>query len=101
MTKVNVVDVKARLSEYLDQVERGGRVVICRRNHPVAELVPVAAARTTPRPIGGAKNLVVPPSFFEALPDEVVDSFYPAADTGAPSRAAASKPRYGKRSRKP
>ena len=98
MTKANVVDVKARLSEYLDQVEKGERVVICRRNHPVAELVPIAAARTTPRPIGGVKGLVVPPSFFEALPDDVLDSFY-SPGASAPSRASESKPPSGRRRR--
>jgi prevent-host-death family protein len=56
MIRVNVFEAKAKLSEYLDQLARGERVVICRRNHPVAELVPNAAARANPRPVGGAKS---------------------------------------------
>jgi prevent-host-death family protein len=97
MIKVNVVEVKARLSEYLDRVERGERVVICRRNRPVAELRPVEATRTEPRPIGGLEGQIqILPSFFEPLPDEIIDSFYPAsAAAQLPTRVAEERPRYG------
>jgi prevent-host-death family protein len=99
MIKVNVFEAKAKLSEYLDHVSRGERVVICRRNHPIAELVPIAAARSEPRPLGGAKPFAVPPSFFEPLPDDVIDTFYPL-ETPTPGRAnrvAESTEQYGKR----
>ena len=97
MTRVNVFDIKAKLSEYLDRVERGERVVICRRNRPVAELRPVETPRTEPRPIGlGKGQIEILPSFFEPLPDEIIDSFYPtsAADL-LPTRVAEERPRYG------
>jgi prevent-host-death family protein len=82
MLKVNVFEAKAGLSHYLDRVERGEHVVICRRNRPIAELRPIEVARTSPRPIGGAKGeLVVPASFFEPLPNDLIDSFYPGMDT--------------------
>ena len=42
MFKVNVFEVKAKLSEYLDRAARGERIVICRHNKPVAELRPSA-----------------------------------------------------------
>jgi len=102
MVKVNIFEAKARLSEYLDQVAQGERVVICRRNHPVAELVPIAATRAEPRPIGGVASFTVPPSFFEPLPDDLVESFYPAGHEAAPQKArvAESRERYGKRPRK-
>jgi prevent-host-death family protein len=38
MIKVNVQDAKTHLSRYLQQVENGEVVVVCRHNHPVAEL---------------------------------------------------------------
>ena len=38
MIKVNVFEVKAKLSEYLDRAARGDRIVIYRHNKPVAEL---------------------------------------------------------------
>ena len=79
MIKVNIVEAKAKLSEFLDQLARGEQVIICKRNHPVAELRLIASARTSPRPIGGGKgHFTVPASFFESLPEEIVESFYPA-----------------------
>ena len=75
MKMVNIYDAKARLSEYLELVQRGEHVVICRRNQPVAELRPVPQAPTAPRPVGGSA-IIVPASFFEPLPGDVVDLFY-------------------------
>lgn len=51
MKSVNGHQVKAHLSEYLAQVEAGETAIICRRNKSVAGLKPLAAGRTTPRPI--------------------------------------------------
>jgi prevent-host-death family protein len=77
MNMVNIHEAKARLSEYVDAVERGERVIICRRNQPVAELKAVAPVRTMARLVGGAAGaLVVPDSFFAPLPDDLVDGFY-------------------------
>lgn len=76
MTKVNVHDAKTHLSRYLERVERGETIVLCRRNVPVAELRPLPPERQKPRPVGLAKGRIeVPASFFEPLPDELVDSF--------------------------
>ena len=41
-TTANVVQVKARLSEYLRQVKGGGEVVITERGIPIARLAPLA-----------------------------------------------------------
>ena len=38
MIKVNIQEAKTHLSRYLDQVEKGDVVVVCRHNQPVAEL---------------------------------------------------------------
>jgi prevent-host-death family protein len=70
MIRVNVYEVKAKLSEYLDRATRGERIVICRHNKPVAELRPVAEGRTEPRPIGplpGRPTFDLPETFFEPL----------------------------------
>lgn len=76
MIRVNIAEAKAQLSRLLERMRRGERVFVCRRNVPVAELVPVAQAPSRERPIGRAKGqLHVPPSFFEALPDDVVADF--------------------------
>jgi antitoxin (DNA-binding transcriptional repressor) of toxin-antitoxin stability system len=79
MTKVNVHEAKTHLSRHLEDLEAGRvtSVVICRRNVPIAELRAVTQARRKKRPIGLAKGKVfIPKSFFEPLPDEILDAFY-------------------------
>lgn len=109
MSKVNIAEVKARLSEYLDRAAQGERVVIYRHNTPVAELGPVQAARTEPRPIGplpGRPTFDVPPSFFEPLPDDELDLWEgrgtpdPLTATW-PAKVAEERARYGAPSRRP
>ena len=41
MSRVNVAKVKEHLSAYLAEVEAGGDVLVCKRNRPVAKIVPV------------------------------------------------------------
>ena len=70
MTKVNLFEAKAKLSEYIDRVMNGEPVLICRHNKPVAELRPVDAARTEERPIGplpGRPTFDIPSSFFDPI----------------------------------
>ena len=86
MTKANVFEIKARLSHYLAAVERGEVVVICKRNQPVAELRAIGVVRSIPRPVGGAAGkVVVPASFFDPLPEDVLKTFYPV-DEAVPLR---------------
>jgi prevent-host-death family protein len=98
MIVVNIHEVKARLSEYLEAVSKGERVLICKRNQPVAELRAVEQKRTEPRLIGGGPfHFDVPDSFFEPMPDEVLDAFesgpvFPAGKP-APSRVAETRPK--------
>jgi antitoxin (DNA-binding transcriptional repressor) of toxin-antitoxin stability system len=78
MVKLNVHDAKTHLSHYLERLSDGAEdvIVICKRNVPVAEIRPIARARTTKRPVGLAKGKIrIPSSFFEPLPDEVLDAF--------------------------
>src|SRR4051812_39318989 len=99
MIMVNIHEAKAKLSEYLDKVAAGERVLICKRNQPVAELRAVEQKRTAPRPIGGGPYVFdVPDSFFEPMPDDWLDEFYNGpifpVKPKAP-RVAASRPTYG------
>ena len=48
-TMINIADLKARLSEFVGMAEAGEEVLVCRRNLPVARLVPLAAAGGNPR----------------------------------------------------
>jgi prevent-host-death family protein len=91
--KVNIFEAKARLSELVDAARSGVSVTICRRNTPVAHLVGVGAARSAPRPVGGARGqFVVPPAFFDALPDVFLEAFYPAIDGKSGGATAADGP---------
>lgn len=80
MIKVNIHEAKTQLSRYLQQVEHGETVVVCRRNEPVAEIRKVAAEGAAgPRPMGLAEAEYgpwhLPDTFFEPLPKELLDAF--------------------------
>jgi len=106
MIVVNINEVKAKLSEYLEAVAKGERVLICKRNHPVAELRPVEQKRTEPRMLGpGPYTFDIPETFFEPMPDEFLDTFesgsvFPLAPAAKPPRVAESKATYAGAPRK-
>lgn len=75
MIRINIAEAKANLSRYVASVEDGETVLICRRNMPVAEIRPVTKPPTEPRPVGIDRGMKLPPSFFEPLPDELLDAF--------------------------
>jgi prevent-host-death family protein len=110
MKMVNIAEAKARLSDLLDQVAGGEQVLICKRNQPIAELRPLKATRTAPRPFGLAAGAVtIPATFFDELPDEVLEAFAPrdvapheasgrvAGDRAASGAAKARRRRAGTR----
>ena len=106
MIVVNIHEAKAKLSEYLDAVAKGERVLICKRNQPVAELRAVEQTRTAPRTIGGVAGIVVPASFFEPMPDEFLDDFesgevYPMPSAAKPPRVAESRATYTAKRKRP
>ncbi len=78
MKRINIHEAKANLSKYLKNLEQEGKIIICKYNVPIAEIVPINSDRKTgKRPIGLAQDeFEIPPSFFEDLPEEVIDSFY-------------------------
>ncbi|MBI3207600.1 MAG: type II toxin-antitoxin system Phd/YefM family antitoxin [Candidatus Solibacter usitatus] len=76
MIRLNVHEVKTRLSSLLDRVEEGQTVVICRRNKPIAEIRSIPVPRSEPRPIGLAKGqFSIPEEFFAPLPDDLLTAF--------------------------
>jgi prevent-host-death family protein len=78
MKIVNVHEAKARLSEYLAQVEAGETIIIARRNKPIAEVRPLTQpVEKRRRPIGLAKGMgKVLPSFFEPMSEEELADWY-------------------------
>jgi antitoxin (DNA-binding transcriptional repressor) of toxin-antitoxin stability system len=75
MIRVNIAEVKANLSSYIERVERGEIIVLCRRNVPIAEIRPLPKVPEVPRPVGIDRGMAIPPSFFDPLPDALLDAF--------------------------
>jgi prevent-host-death family protein len=70
MTTVSMHAAKTQLSKLIAQVEAGEEVVILRGREPVARLVAIGD-RAPRRAFGAlAGQVVVPPAFFEPLPDD-------------------------------
>ncbi|MEA3639714.1 MAG: type II toxin-antitoxin system prevent-host-death family antitoxin [Lamprobacter sp.] len=86
MIQVNLHEAKAKLSAYLDAVLRGERVVIARRNIPVAELTPIPRSVTTERMIGQGPHepgYDLPAAFWDPLPDDIAVAFGAAGEPPA------------------
>jgi antitoxin (DNA-binding transcriptional repressor) of toxin-antitoxin stability system len=76
MIKLNIHEAKTHLSKYLALLEKGETILLCKRNEPIAEIRPLPAQRKEPRPIGlGKGTFTVPDSFFDPLPDDILDLF--------------------------
>ena len=75
MLRVNIADAKANLSRYLASVENGETILVCRRNLPVAEIRPVTRPPSGPRPVGIDRGMTLPSTFFEPLPEDLLDAF--------------------------
>jgi antitoxin (DNA-binding transcriptional repressor) of toxin-antitoxin stability system len=76
MIKLNIHEAKTHLSRYLERLRKGETILLCKRNTPIAEIRPLKPARSEKRPIGLAKGeLIVPSSFFDPLPEDIVEGF--------------------------
>ena len=76
MKKVNIHEAKTHLSGIISELRPGDKVLICRRNKPVAEIRALPHTPRKTRPFGlYAGKFTVPPSFFEPLPDDILRAF--------------------------
>jgi antitoxin (DNA-binding transcriptional repressor) of toxin-antitoxin stability system len=78
MIKANVLEAKTHLSRYLDAVEKGEVVVLCRHNKPIAEIRRIAAepaAHAKVPEFGHWDGFGVSESFFEPLDEETLAAF--------------------------
>lgn len=75
MIRVNLSEARAQLSRMVDAASRGERVVLCRRNVEIAEILPLPRPPTRRRPIGIDRGLDIPDSFFEPLPEDLLRAF--------------------------
>ena len=58
---LNMHEAKTHLSKHLAKLKQGDRIILCRRNRPVAEILPIAEPASQPRPIGLGKGLAEVP----------------------------------------
>jgi prevent-host-death family protein len=96
MLRVNIADLKAKLSEYLDAVAAGEQVVVCNRNVPVAEIRAIAPTRTGPRDLSpmfpGATFMT--DAFFEPMTEDELEQWY--GPTVSPAGVAERSVPHGK-----
>jgi prevent-host-death family protein len=104
MLMVNIADMKARLSEYVEAAARGERVLICNRNKPVAELRAVEQAPRQPRDLSPMfpGQAFMTEAFFEPMTGADLLEWYdsPVFPAAAPGKAAETPPPYGKTRKK-
>ena len=75
-TRLDMQEAVAHLTEHIAGLKPGDKIILCQENNPVAEILPLPGATAQPRPIGlGAGLAKVPDSFFDPLPDELLDLF--------------------------
>ena len=75
MIKVNIAEAKTHFLHYIDSVEQGETIVVCRRNVPIAEIRPVPQSPAKLRPVGIDRGMTLPHNFFEPLPDDLLSAF--------------------------
>ena len=70
MTRLNVHEAKTHLSRYLDRVEAGETLILCRHNKPIAEIRPIKPRAKKKRVFGLDDGFGVSPAFFDELPED-------------------------------
>ena len=79
MLQLNINEVKTHLSATLTRVEKGGTVIICKRNKPIAQIMPIEQKPVKERPVGLAgkeyPDFEIGDEFFEPLPDDILAYF--------------------------
>ena len=76
MANVSVYNARAEFSRLIERALAGEEIVITKRGKPAVRLVPVAQDQPKRRPGALEGKLTVPESFFDPLPDEIIDAFY-------------------------
>jgi prevent-host-death family protein len=75
MKSVNVQEAKTHLSQYLNDVEKGEVIVLCRHNKPIAEIRSIQPVENRVPEFGIYDGFGVSESFFDPLPDDLLRAF--------------------------
>ena len=76
MASISVYHARAEFSRLIERALGGEEIVITRRGKPAVRLVPVEQDQPRRKPGALKGKLTVPESFFDPLPDEIIDAFY-------------------------
>jgi prevent-host-death family protein len=72
---VNIHEAKTHFSKLIARVRLGEEIVIAKAGEPVARLVPEQRRRKRRRPGTGKGQIVIYDSFYDDLPDDLLDLF--------------------------
>ena len=95
MIKLNLYEVKAQLSKYIEIVEAGEVVVVCKRNVPVAEIRPIAKKKKKVPQLGWAEGAYEVPADFNRLSKEELLQW--EGDENDPLRKYAPRKKRGRK----
>lgn len=73
--RIELDDAEAHFSRYIDRVEKGETITLCRRSVEVAEIRPLSPMPQHPRRVGIDRGMKVPASFFDPLRSALLDVF--------------------------
>jgi prevent-host-death family protein len=72
---VNIHEAKTQFSKLIARVRMGEEIVIAKAGEPVARLVPEGQRRKPRQPGTGKGQFLVHESFYEDLPEDLLDLF--------------------------
>ena len=76
MIIANIHNAKTHLSDYLDRLPQEGEIILCKRNVPIAKIIPIPPVREGLRTLGGADiGLVLDERFWEPLDSDLENAF--------------------------
>ncbi len=74
--KIGIYEARTHFSELINNVGHGQTYIVLRSGIPQAKIVPIKKPKARRR-LGSARGeFKVPQSFFDPLPDSVIDTFY-------------------------
>jgi prevent-host-death family protein len=87
MIRLNIYEIKTQLSKYIDLVEAGETVLVCKRNIPVAEIRSIEKSKEKRKPVlGWAEGQgTIAPTFDEPM-SRVELQLWEEGDAGDPLR---------------
>jgi antitoxin (DNA-binding transcriptional repressor) of toxin-antitoxin stability system len=76
MSTITIQDIQRDPLSFLQRVEAGESFLVVRGEQPLAEVRPVSAPASQPRPFGLCAGMFTVPSDFDrSLPDEILKEF--------------------------